>query len=250
MKRSIYHINGGYANTYLLETNAGLVAVDVGSPLAATMVVDFIRGQLGKKIDTLRLVTATHFHIDHIGGISHLLKLTPEVKINLYVKAGNYLSGKEKLSIPSLSSWIFGLGSTMTQFDNHFRNIFQFFKSQKVGIPLPLLRLLKSPDYRISAELEEGKEIPQLPGWKLLPTSGHTPDSICLYQAEDKTLITGDTILNMRGTGELNTFCCDYGEIKDSFAQLSCLDVEHIYPGHGRPIVGVTDALSRVKVLP
>jgi hydroxyacylglutathione hydrolase len=70
----------------------------------------------------------------------------------------------------------------------------------------------------------------------LIKTPGHTPDSICLYHRDEGILISGDTILNMRGTGELNDFCSDCNAIKRSFKRLSGLGIQAIYPGHGEPL--------------
>jgi glyoxylase-like metal-dependent hydrolase (beta-lactamase superfamily II) len=44
---------------------------------------------------------------------------------------------------------------------------------------------------------------PSLPHWDLIKTPGHTHDSICFYNREEKMLISGDTILNLKGCGEV-----------------------------------------------
>jgi len=80
----IHHIEGGYANTYLIEGKEGLTAVDVGSNLAAEMIQKIITEQYGGKAETLKLITATHFHIDHIGGIARLKELFPEAEIQFF----------------------------------------------------------------------------------------------------------------------------------------------------------------------
>jgi len=74
---------------------------------------------------------------------------------------------------------------------------------------------------------------------------GHTPDSICFYSRDERTLISGDTILNMKGSGELNNFCCDCDTIKESFKRLLPLPLKNIYPGHGKPLCNL-DGLGNV----
>ncbi len=246
--QAIYLISGGYANTYLIEGEGGLVLVDVGSNLAAEKAVDFIAGRLKRRVNELRIITATHFHIDHIGGIPRLLQLAPGSEVNFFYRVGRYLTGEEKLGIPSLSSWLRGLIPAVSHMNLHLRNSHQFFSSKRAGIPLPIFRNFNFLDYQPRCELKEGGKIAYLPGWRLIETRGHTPDSICFYREEGRILISGDTILNMKGTGELNGFYCSKEDIGNSYNKLCELTVENIYPGHGQPILGVKEALKKVKI--
>ena len=70
-------------------------------------------------------------------------------------------------------------------------------------------RELLPSGYKAECILDEGQQIPYLSHWKLIKTPGHTPDSICFYSRDEGILISGDTILNMKGGGELNNFCWD-----------------------------------------
>jgi len=87
--------------------------------------------------------------------------------------------------------------------ENHIKNTAAALMSDKVGIPLPLLRAWLPSHYTAETTLEQGKQIPSLPHWDLIQTPGHTHDSICFYNREEKTLISGDTILSLKGCGEL-----------------------------------------------
>jgi glyoxylase-like metal-dependent hydrolase (beta-lactamase superfamily II) len=79
----------------------------------------------------------------------------------------------------------------------------------------------------------------------MIKTPGHTSDSICFYSSDEKTIISGDTILNLKGSGELNNFCCHPYALKESFKKLSPLYIKNIYSGHGRPLCNL-DSLSSV----
>ncbi|MEA2013758.1 MAG: MBL fold metallo-hydrolase [Thermodesulfobacteriota bacterium] len=246
----IHHIEGGYANTYLIEGEKGLVAVDVGSKLAAEKIQKIITDNYGGKSDALRLITATHFHIDHIGGIARLKELFPDATINLFSMVKKYISGEEQLAIPPFSRWVMGLVPAMTRMRHQYRNCCQSFASRKAGIPLPFLRNYTRIGYEPECSLTQSRGIPFLPAWSLIATPGHTPDSVCFYNEEDRILISGDTILNMKGTGELNRFCCNVADTKASFKKLSSLSIESIYPGHGSPIVDIKkDPMAEVKVM-
>ena len=66
----------------------------------------------------------------------------------------------------------------------------------------------------------------------VLYTPGHSNDSICLYNADEKILFSGDTNLIVSSTD--GTYEKNYVEVIKSIA---CLDIEKIFPGHGGPLV-------------
>jgi len=81
----IHHIEGGYANTYLIEGKEGLTAVDVGSNLAAEMIQKIITEQYdGKSGDTETHKLPPIFTSITIGGIARLKELFPEAEINFF----------------------------------------------------------------------------------------------------------------------------------------------------------------------
>jgi glyoxylase-like metal-dependent hydrolase (beta-lactamase superfamily II) len=240
----VHLIRGGYANTYLIEDGDSFVAVDVGTSWAAKRIYKYLSD---RSIDasSLKMVTATHFHIDHVGGISRLVRLFPKISVCFFTMGGDYLNGKEKICLFSPVIWLTGLLPVFMALDNHIKNTTAALFSDKVAIPLPLLRRFLPSHYKAECILNEGQKIPYLPHWAIIKTPGHTPDSVCFYSRDEKTLISGDTILNMRGSGELNNFCCNPNAIKESFKKLSALKIKNIYPGHGRPLFNL-DGLENV----
>jgi len=93
---SVHLISGAYANTYLIEDGNSFVAVDVGTSKAAKKIHHYLSY---KSIDasSLRMVTTTHFHIDHVGGISRPVRFFPEMRVCFFTMVGDYLNGKEKV---------------------------------------------------------------------------------------------------------------------------------------------------------
>jgi hydroxyacylglutathione hydrolase len=231
----VHPISGGYANTYVIEDSGVFAAVDVGTSLAAHRVHRYLC-QRSIPPSRLRMVTATHFHIDHVGGISRTVQLFPEATVCFFTMVGDYLRGKARICLFSPATWLKGLLPVVAAQANHLKNTGAQLVSDKVGIPLPLFRRLQPSTYRAECVLDEGRSIPALPCWQVLRTPGHTDDSVCFYSSPERTLISGDTILNMGGSGELNRFCCDRTAIRESFEKLAFLGIEHIYPGHGRPL--------------
>jgi hydroxyacylglutathione hydrolase len=240
----VHHIRGGYANTYLIEDGASLVAVDVGTATAANTIRTYLREQ-SRTLPPLRMVTATHFHIDHVGGISRIVHLFPDVKVLFVHAVGDYLQRRKKLALFPLAKWLKGLVPVVMAEENHLGNTAASLTSDKVAIPLPLLRNFLPSRYSPECTLDEGRAVPYLPHWELITTPGHTPDSICLYNSGEGILVSGDTILNMRGSGELNNFCTDCEKIKESFQKLLSLKIRTVYPGHGEPLYGL-DGLGSI----
>ncbi|MFB0532740.1 MAG: MBL fold metallo-hydrolase [Desulfatiglandales bacterium] len=240
----VHIIRGGYANTYLVEEGDSFVAVDVGTSSAAKKIYQYLSHR-SVGAASLRMVTATHFHIDHVAGISGIVHLFPKTRVCFFATAGDYLNGKDKICLFSPTTWLKGLLPVFMAEDDHLKNTAAALRSDKVAIPLPFLRRLLPSDYKAECILDEDQFIPYLPHWKLIKTPGHTPDSVCLYSRDERALISGDTILNMKGSGELNSFCCDGDTIKESFKKLSALTIKNIYPGHGKPLCNL-DGLGTV----
>jgi len=243
----VHIIRGGYANTYLIKDGDSFVAVDVGTSEAAKKIYQYLSAY-GGSINTfsLRMVTATHFHIDHVGGISRLVQLFPKTRVCFFNMVGDYLNGKEKICLFSPITWLKGLLPVVIAEENHIKNAIASLFSDKVAIPLPFARTKFLPsDYNAECMLDEEQPIPYLPHWAMIKTPGHTDDSVCFYNSDEKTIISGDTVLNMKGSGELNNFCCNQNAIKESFKKLLSLDVKNIYPGHGKPLFNL-DGLGNV----
>ncbi len=240
----VHTIKGGYANTYLIEYKGSFVAVDVGTLSAAKKIYQYL-SDTSIDAPSLRMVTATHFHIDHVAGISRIVQLFPETRVCFFTMVEDYLKGKGRICLFSPTKWLKGLLPVFMAEDNHLNNTAAALLSGKVAIPLPFLRKLLPSHYKAECTLDEGQQIPYLPHWKLIKTPGHTPDSICFYGGDEGILISGDTILNMKGSGELNDFCCDCDTIKESFEKLLPLKMKPIYPGHGKPLCNL-DGLGNV----
>jgi len=92
--------------------------------------------------------------------------------------------------------------------------------------------------------LVKGGEIFDLGGIKLevIHTPGHTPGSICLYEAEKKWLFSGDTVFPDGYFGRVDLPGGDAFQLIQSLERLAELDVVNLYPGHERVVEGNASA--------
>jgi hydroxyacylglutathione hydrolase len=72
---------------------------------------------------------------------------------------------------------------------------------------------------------------------ELIPSPGHSPESVCYYLPKEKVLICGDVIFN-QNTGRVDLPGGSADQLKQSIEQLSKLDVEYLLPGHMDIVTG------------
>jgi len=73
--------------------------------------------------------------------------------------------------------------------------------------------------------------------FELIPSPGHSPDSICFYCQSEKILICGDVIFN-QNTGRVDLPGGSGDELRQSIEKLSQLEIEYLLPGHMDILVG------------
>ena len=67
----------------------------------------------------------------------------------------------------------------------------------------------------------------------MIHTPGHTPGSICLYEAQSKSLFSGDTVFPYGSVGRTDLPGGSSRDLIRSISRLVKLDVSVLYPGHG-----------------
>lgn len=101
------------------------------------------------------------------------------------------------------------------------------------GENLSILFGERTPPIEAARLLQDGD---RLEGMEVIHTPGHTPGSICLYNKEEKVLISGDTVFADGGFGRVDFPGGSARALRDSITRLAGLDVEGLYPGHGEPV--------------
>lgn len=78
--------------------------------------------------------------------------------------------------------------------------------------------------------------------WELIPSPGHSRDSICFYSAHEKCLISGDVVF-AGNTGRYDLPGGNPVQLGDSIRNLANYDIEILLPGH----MGVVKGAEKVK---
>lgn len=184
-------------------------------------------------------ILLTHGHFDHVSAARELADAWG-VPIYAHPLEFPYLTGKREYAKPNVGAG----GGLMT---------------------------LLSPMYPrgpidLGARLRElGSLLPEMPGWEVLHTPGHTPGHVSLYRATDKTLLVGDAFCTTRPEsffeaavaqqpelhGPPSYFTSDWEAARRSIAKLAALDPATVAPGHGKPLAGpgVAGALRTMAIL-
>jgi len=202
----------GFSRTYVLVAEGRLAVVDPGSVGAARDARRFIEEKLGGEMKDVTAVMATHFHIDHIGGIGTLLSFTgPETQVFFHSRVRDCLENKRPLS--SMKNWHRGLRPAAWKSARYLRRAAHLRFDSLAGIPLPVFRNLSSLSFAVERiAFFGGSQKKRYPlgfgDWEVIETPGHTGDSVCFYREAAGELLCGDLIINMeeKGRGKLNRF--------------------------------------------
>ena len=167
-------------------------------------VKDFLKKH---KLDCTAIIL-THSHFDHIMGIAPLKEAFPAAKIAIHKAEINELTNPPG---PMNDS------------------VLRFF-----GELTLLAEIAKQP--AADTVLTDGMEIE---GWRVIHTPGHTPGSICLYNAAEKSLISGDTMFAYGGYGRTDMYGGNEAQILHSLAILreTIPAGTHVYPGHDEDFI-------------
>jgi glyoxylase-like metal-dependent hydrolase (beta-lactamase superfamily II) len=243
----------GIAQAYLItDEKDGLMIVDVGSVGAARAVEDFCTHSIKRSLMAIRIIAATHFHIDHIGGIAALLsKCSPKTTVLFHPLVKAYLKAGRPIS--PMKHWVTGLVPTLiTGGFFGIRKWSDLTFDGSAGVPLPFFRDLQSVSYADRIRYLEGNRLPRskvgFGDWEVIAAPGHTEESVVFFSEASGELISGDLILGRKdGRGYVNRFCWDEGQTRRTFAALTeMLRVRIIFPGHGPVVWSAEDAFQKV----
>jgi glyoxylase-like metal-dependent hydrolase (beta-lactamase superfamily II) len=211
--KDLFFIERGYLNSnhfvYRLEQP---VLIDTGYTSDFDITERLIK-DIGVNLAQTRLIISTHTHCDHIGG-NRIIQDRSGCDIALH-KVGKYFMDTQD----DWATWW-----------RYFNQEADFFNCTKA--------------------LDDEEVIHIGPHkFQVIHTPGHASDGIVLYNKKAKVLISGDALweddiptITMRVEGSTCLF-----DLLDSLEKLESIDVEIVYPGHGRPFTDFKEAISKSK---
>lgn len=209
----LFFIERGYLNgNHFVYLSKEPILIDTGYIADFDETAKLIK-DLGVFISDVRLIISTHCHCDHIGG-NRIIQESSDCDIALH-KLGKYF-------IDTNDDW-----STWWRYYSQEADFFRCTKMMEDGDILSI-----GPHQ-----------------FEVIHTPGHASDGIVLYNPEEKTLISSDTLweydvatitIRVEGSTAVHS-------LKESVEKLAHLDVNKVYPGHGRPFKDFKGALKRTR---
>ncbi len=127
----------------------------------------------------------------------------------------------------------------------HYDHVMGLKSFSALGTPVFISRkdakLMESTVGKVSAKGLESPEcvaVLESLSLKAIATPGHTPGSTCFYSAQERLLISGDTVFPDGYFGRTDLAGGNDAEMIKSLDSLAKLDVEAMLPGHDMPVTG------------
>ena len=210
---SLHEIYLGYVNAFLMVASDGsLILVDSGMPNSHDKIIKYINS-IGKSVNDLKFILLTHSHLDHIGSVYYLKKMT-NAKVAINNEGIKYVDGSAGLRIPKARDLKGRLLVFLIRMSRNFMKP-KFFKPEMV---------LKEGAFPKEFNLNA----------RIIETPGHTNDSISIYMEDSKTLICGDLFDGTSGGLNLPEFFEDYIGWLNSAKKIKELNPDLICVGHGK----------------
>lgn len=160
----------------------------------------------------------THGHFDHVSGLKTMKKRWPDIPVLIH-EADSQCIGHESHVVQGKALTYFGFRSFLPACSD-LPEADDFLCDGKTLGMYKLNQL--SP-----------KTLAALNKWNVISTPGHTPGSVCLYNADEKLLIAGDTVF-YHSWGRTDMPGGSESQIQDSLERLykKLPPDTLVYPGH------------------
>lgn len=147
-------------NCYVFEEEDSLSLIDAGLPYSVKGIAKIV-GQLGKPLERIIL---THGHSDHVGAVEALQKLYPDASVYISERDFSILKGDRTMRKGERAAEIRGGWPNIT---------------------------IQSPELLYGGE--------RLGSLEVIPTPGHTPGHVALWEPKSGILLAGDTMQTRGG---------------------------------------------------
>lgn len=205
--------------------------VDAGLPSTTQRALRFVADNLGHDPADVSAIVSTHAHSDHVAGVADAVGLSG-APVYLPAKVRDYFAGEEARSPgPRAVAKIWPVALDQP-FDA--RSLAELAKVADEGFG----RTPMSLSVDVSGYLADGDTLPGAPDWRVVAGPGHTDDSTVFHNPTTGALLSGDTILSAEGRAWFNPEFVDQAASAATEERLRNLDIEHLFPGHGRVVCG------------
>lgn len=220
--RSVHTITDRFsmANTFLIDDEQ-LIVVDPGSELNVHLLCNYVQRFLHRSPTDIDLIVLTHLHPDHTAGVEALRSVC-QAPVAASLAIQHLAQEEQRIGkvVPRISHFA---GQLLPGPLHHF-DLFPPAYTQQMQF--------------IDLWLEDVAGLPSHPDWRVIASPGHTPESLCLYNAFTYELLCGDTVITLSGGAPLLRGGSNRHELEETLRVLRSLRVYYLYPGHGRPILG------------
>jgi glyoxylase-like metal-dependent hydrolase (beta-lactamase superfamily II) len=229
----------GHVNTYLVRADNGYLLVDCGWDTADTLRT--LEGHLRAidiRLPDVRHLVITHIHPDHYGLAGRLREITnAELSFHrlerLYIES-RYVDADELMS--EMREWLHLNGTPAEELDRLNRGSTKMMDRVQIAYP--------------DQTLDGGEEIPcGRFTFRVIWTPGHSAGHICLYDAANKVLLSGDHVLPhiTPSVGmHVQTPSNPLADYLDSLRLIGKLEAELVLPGHGEPFQGLPERTAEL----
>jgi len=210
----VYRVSHARVNSYLIDSEDGVVIVDAGLPSASRAILGGVRA-IGRESSDVRAILVTHAHLDHAGGLAVLQRATGATVYMHGLDAELVRVGRARRAWSPAPGFINGV-------------IFQVLDAAPDR--------LEPSD--VAVEVEDGGIIPVAGGIQALHVPGHSAGHVAyLWPDHGGVLFVGDAASHEMGLRQGANWE-DLEEGLRSLGRLAALDFEIACFAHGRPIAG------------
>ncbi len=242
LKSNVQNVEGIMYPVIIWDEN-DLVLIDTGLPGQGSTILDLIEKE-GVSPQKLTKVIITHHDMDHIGGLTEIVKKVEassgkRVEVLSHEIEKPYIQG-DLMPLKFTKDKLEALKKQMEELSSEKRQQYQnLFSSNK-----PV----------VTQTLVDNQELPYCGGITIIHTPGHTKGHICVYLNRYKTLVAGDSINfekisenEHRLTGPNPQFTFDMNEAVKSLKKLRDCNIHEIICYHcGNMSNNVTEQINEL----
>ena len=220
----LWQLKLGVVNSFLLETEDGLLIIDTGYPGSADKLFAAVR-EKGHDPADIRHLVLTHCHIDHAGSAAEVRRRTGARTYAHVIDATLITQGEAER-----------VGTTVTR-GLVPALVYRFFiKNEPTHYePLP-----------IDEPLQHGDVIPLAGGIEVIHTPGHSAGHIALLVGQEDVLVAADLCAHVFGLS-YSTVNEDIVLARQSILRVADYRFEQAVFGHGNPILKQASGQLRAK---